>query len=103
LVSIIWNERGGFSGLGSSQGKSATVVKANFDDQTDEHDLKTLFGNYGRVEDVMIWLNSRTGEPEGWGFVEISEKSDGEWVIEKLDGRWWNGRCLRVSKARNQD
>ena len=75
---------------------------ANFDGQTDETDLEVLFSNYGTVENVTIWLNSRTGEAEGWGFVEIAEEDDAERAIEKLDGRWWNRRRLKVSKARNQ-
>jgi cold-inducible RNA-binding protein len=76
---------------------------ANFGDHTDEDDLEELFGKYGKVEDVMIWVNSRTAEPEDWGFVEISDEFDAERAIQKLDGRWWNGRRLKVSKARNQE
>jgi RNA recognition motif-containing protein len=78
------------------------IFVANFDEEIREDDLEELFGKYGPVRDVTIWFNSRTGQSEGWGFVEISDDSDAERAIEKLDGRWWNGRRLKVSKARNQ-
>jgi RNA recognition motif-containing protein len=75
---------------------------ANFDEYTDEQDLEILFGNYGRVNDVMIWINSESGKPAGWGFVEMGHDDDAERAIERLDGRYWNGRRLKVSKARSQ-
>ena len=78
------------------------IFVANFDQDTDEEDLEVLFGNFGTVTDVNIWINSKTGESAGYGFVTISDDSGAERAIEELDGLLWNGRRLKVSKARHQ-
>jgi RNA recognition motif-containing protein len=78
------------------------IFVANFEEETDEKDLETLFGKYGAVTNVTIWFNERTNRSEGFGFVEISDDSDAERAIERLNGHWWNGRRLKVSKARRR-
>ena len=79
------------------------IFVANFDEDIREDDLEELFEKYGPVRNVTIWFNSRTNQSDGWGFVEISDDSDAERAIERLTGRWWNGRRLKVSKARSRE
>jgi RNA recognition motif-containing protein len=71
---------------------------ANFDKQTDEDDLQTLFRNYGTVIDVNMFRDRETDEPLGYAFVEIPNDRDAERAIERLNGRWWNGRKLKASQ-----
>ena len=73
---------------------------ANFDKQTDEDDLQALFSNYGTVVDVSMFRDRETDEPLGYAFVEIPDEHDAERAIEHLNGRWWNGRKLKVSERR---
>ena len=73
---------------------------ANFDKQTDEDDLQALFSNYGTVVDVSMFRDRETDEPLGYAFVEMPDDRKAERAIEYLDGRWWNGRKLKVSKRR---
>jgi RNA recognition motif-containing protein len=78
------------------------IFVANFEETVREDDLKELFSEFGAVDDVTIWYSSRTGESEGFGFVDMPSDSEAEEAIEKLSGRRWNGRRLKVSKKRSR-
>jgi RNA recognition motif-containing protein len=73
---------------------------ANFDKQTDADDLRTLFSNYGTVVDVSIFRDRHTEESLGYAFVEIPDEWEAEKAISDLNGRWWNGRKLKVNQRR---
>ena len=75
-----------------------TLFVANFDESVTEDDLKELFWEFGTVDDVTIWYNSRTGESEGFGFIDMPNDSEAEEAIERLNGRRWNGKRLKVNK-----
>ena len=76
------------------------IFVANFDKQTDEDDLQTLFSNYGTVIDVNMFRDRDTDEPLGYAFVEMPDEQDAETAIMRLNGRGWNGRKLKVSQRR---
>lgn len=65
-----------------------------------EEDLRTLFGPFGTVLSVTIILDRQTGQPRGFGFVEMSSKEEGERAIAELNGREVNRRALVVNEAR---
>ena len=75
---------------------------ANFDKQTDEDDLQTKFRKYAEVTTVTICRDRETEESLGYGFVEIPDDWDAERAIRHLNGRWWKGRRLKVSKKRER-
>ena len=76
------------------------IFVAGFDKQTDEDDLQALFSNYGTVIDVSMFRHRESDEPLGYAFVEIPDARKAERAIEHLNGRWWNGRKLKVSQRR---
>lgn len=41
--------------------------------QTTEEMLKTHFGKWGNLNDVILMRNKITGEPRGFGFVQFME------------------------------
>jgi len=57
-----------------------------------------LFENFGTVNDVHIARDWRTGEPLSYAFVEMPFDGEAEYAIEKLDGKRWSGRRLKVSE-----
>jgi cold-inducible RNA-binding protein len=75
---------------------------ANFDFETEESDLESLFENFGTVNDVYIATDRKTYEPVGYGFIEMPNDGEAQNAIAELDGRRWNGRLLRVSEKREQ-
>ena len=65
-----------------------------------EEQLKTLFEQYGTVVSVKIINDKFTGRSKGFGFVEFSTEEESNAAIEALDGKPFEGRNLRIDKAR---
>jgi RNA recognition motif-containing protein len=72
----------------------------NMSYETTEEDLRLACEAFGKVESVTIIKDKDSGEPKGFGFVEMSSKSDGQAVIEGLNGKELKGRTLNVNEAR---
>ncbi len=72
----------------------------NLSFQTTEQDLLTLFFEYGTVETVNVVTDRDTGQPRGFAFVEMPNRSEAEAAIKSLDGKELGGRNLNVSEAR---
>ncbi len=65
-----------------------------------EDDLQGLFEEFGPVVRVNIIKDRDTGNPKGFGFVEMENQEDGQKAIEDLDGTPVKGRDIRVNEAR---
>ena len=65
-----------------------------------EDDLQGLFEEFGPVVRVNIIKDRDTGNPKGFGFVEMENQADGQNAIEDLDGTACKGRDIRVNEAR---
>ena len=62
--------------------------------------VRSLFEAYGTVERVNIITDRDTGQPRGFGFVEMSANADADRAIAELNGRELDGRALNVNEAR---
>jgi RNA recognition motif-containing protein len=71
-----------------------TLFVAGFDKNTDKEDLETLFRKCGELLDVKILA--------GYAFIEMLHEGDAEYAIKRLNGRWWNGRRLKVTQKRER-
>ena len=78
------------------------VGNLSFDATAD--DLRKIFGQCGEVEDAIIVTRPGGGRPRGFGFVTMSEESQGEEAIRQLDGQEVSGRQLvfNVAKERQE-
>jgi RNA recognition motif-containing protein len=74
------------------QGSKLYVGNIGFNTTID--DLKTLFSNYGEVQQVNII------EGKGFGFIEMSNQVTAEEAKKKLDGADFKGRSIKVDIAR---
>ncbi len=72
----------------------------NMSYETTEEDLRLACEAFGKVESVTIIKDKDSGEPKGFGFVEMSSKADGQATIEGLNGKELKGRTLNVNEAR---
>lgn len=59
-----------------------------------EDELRTLFSEYGTVEEVTII------EGKGFGFVKFAETEEAEKAKEELSGKEFLGRMLKIDEAR---
>jgi len=67
-----------------------------------ETELKDLFSEAGNVASAKIITDRQTGQPRGFGFVEMETKLEGQKAISMLNGRQVEGRGLAVNEARRQ-
>lgn len=65
-----------------------------------EDSVRTLFETHGTVGRVNIVTDRDTGQPRGFGFVEMSNDGEGEKAIAALNGKDFDGRALSVNEAR---
>jgi cold-inducible RNA-binding protein len=65
-----------------------------------EDSIRTLFAAYGSVDRVSIVTDRDTGQPKGFGFVEMSNDAEGDRAINALSGHELDGRNLTINEAR---
>jgi cold-inducible RNA-binding protein len=81
--------------------KNIFVGNLNF--RTTEDEIRTLFAAYGNVERVSLITDRDTGQPRGFGFVEMSNDAEAERAINELNGREVGGRAINVNEARPKE
>ncbi|PQQ11038.1 uncharacterized protein Pyn_25537 [Prunus yedoensis var. nudiflora] len=67
---------------------------------TTERDLERKFSRYGRVRDVRIVRDKRSGDSRGFGFLTLERDEDADAAIRALDETEWNGRIILVEKSK---
>ena len=67
-----------------------------------EEELNILFSEAGYVSSAKIITDRQTGQPRGFGFVEMETKLEGQKAISMLNGKNIDGRALAVNEARPQ-
>jgi len=72
----------------------------NLSYQVSEKDLSELFSQAGTVESVKIVTDTYTGQPRGFGFVEMSTADEARNAISMFNGTLFKERNLTVSEAR---
>ena len=78
--------------------KNIFVGNLAFDTREDE--VRQLFAAYGQVDRVNLVTDRESGQPRGFGFVEMASDEDGEKAIAALNGTLVGGRTLNVNEAR---
>lgn len=63
--------------------------------------LESLFTPHGSVESAKVIRDQNTGQPRGFGFVEMPD-SEAKRAMELLNGKDVEGRPLTVNEARPQ-
>jgi RNA recognition motif-containing protein len=76
------------------------IFVGNLSRDVTEDDLLTAFGAYGRVTRATVLRDKFSGDPRGFGFVEMEAKAEGQAAIAGLNGTQLKGRALNVNEAR---
>jgi RNA recognition motif-containing protein len=81
---------------------SIKLFVGNLSYEMTEEQLNTLFSEAGEVTSAKIITDRQTGQPRGFGFVEMETKLEGQKAISMLNGRNIEGRALAVNEAKPQ-
>lgn len=65
-----------------------------------EDQLNELFAKHGQVKSAKIIKDRETNKSKGFGFVEM--ETNGEQAMIALDGQEFQGRELKVNRARER-
>jgi RNA recognition motif-containing protein len=76
------------------------IYVGNMSFDVTEDSLKQAFGKYGEVTSARVISDRDTGQPRGFGFVEMADDDEARKAIEGLNGTDLAGRTLTVNEAR---
>ena len=68
-----------------------------------EQQLQELFSQQGAVTSAKVITDRMTGQPRGFGFVEMATAEDAKKAIASLNGTDQGGRTITVNEARPQE
>jgi len=63
--------------------------------------VRSLFAQHGAVDSVALINDRETGQPRGFGFVEMA-RADAARAIQSLNGQDMGGRALKVNEAQDK-
>lgn len=66
-----------------------------------EENVRNHFAAHGTVEKVSLINDRETGQPRGFGFIEMSN-SDASRAMQALNGKDFEGRALKVNEAQDK-
>lgn len=79
------------------------IYVGNLPYNASEDEVRELFAAYGDVASVALIKDKVTGQPRGFGFVEMPNDTEANSAIEALNGKEFNGRKLAINPARPRE
>jgi RNA recognition motif-containing protein len=76
------------------------IYVGNLSRDVTEDELRKEFEAFGKVDSVTIVRDRYSGQPRGFGFVEMTTKAEGQAAIAGLNGKTLGDRTLSVNEAR---
>ncbi len=76
------------------------IYVGNLAPEVTEEELKQEFAAFGEVTSVSIIKDKYSGQPKGFGFVEMTSRTEGQTAINSLKGKTLKDRTIEVSEAR---
>lgn len=75
----------------------------NLSYQTQNEDLASFFSAHGEVSGAQVIIDRATGRSRGFGFVDMTNDTEGAAAIEACNGAMFMGRNITVNEARPQE
>jgi len=82
---------------------SKRIYVGNLPFSASSDDVQNLFAEYGSVTEVHLVTDRQTGQPRGFGFVEMDDDEAAEKAIGELNNKDFQGRNLKVNEARPRE
>ncbi len=76
------------------------VYVGNLAPDVTQEELKAAFEKFGGIRSVTVISDKFTGQSRGFGFVEMSNRTQALSAIRALNGAELKGQNLKVSEAR---
>uniref|UniRef100_A0A2P2MIL5 RRM domain-containing protein n=1 Tax=Rhizophora mucronata TaxID=61149 RepID=A0A2P2MIL5_RHIMU len=77
-----------------------SLLVLNITFRTTADDLFPLFDKYGKVVDIFIPRDRRTGDSRGFAFVRYKYADEAQKAVDRLDGKLVDGREITVQFAK---
>ena len=65
-----------------------------------EDEIRDVFSQFGEVSKVNIIMDKFSGQPKGFGFVEMPNDSEADEAIKALNDSALKGRNIKVNQAK---
>jgi RNA recognition motif-containing protein len=78
------------------------IYVGNLPYRTTEDEVREIFAEHGSVLSVNLINDRETGQPRGFGFVEMDDNG-ADAAIEALNNSPMGGRTLKVNEARPRE
>lgn len=79
------------------------IFVGNMSRDVSDEDLLRAFESFGKVESATVVKDKITGEPRGFGFVEMPSVSEAQSAITGMNGKELKGRTVNVNEARPRE
>jgi len=76
------------------------IYVGNLSFDVSEENLQKTFKAFGQVSSATIVRDKYTGQPRGFGFVEMPDRDEARTAIANLNGKELLGRQMNVNEAR---
>lgn len=70
--------------------------------ETTEDSLRTLFSEFGEVVSCKIPIDTATGMPRGFAFVEMADKYESFDAIDNIDQTYFEGQIITVKESKSK-
>jgi RNA recognition motif-containing protein len=75
------------------------IYVGNLSYNVTEDNLRQTFEAFGQVTTATIIKDKYSGQPRGFGFVEMPDQAEAQTAIKNLNGKELLGRQLNVNEA----
>jgi RNA recognition motif-containing protein len=75
------------------------IYIGNLERNVTETELRELFEPFGQVTTINILKDRHSGQPKGFGFVDMPNKDEGQAAIEGLKGKMLRERTMDISES----
>ncbi|MBN1904435.1 MAG: RNA-binding protein [Deltaproteobacteria bacterium] len=75
------------------------IYAGNLSYEVTEEDLKNAFSAFGEVTTVKVIKDEYSGRSKGFGFIEMTNKTEGDAAINGLNNTELKGRAIKVNEA----
>jgi len=76
------------------------IYVGNLSYDVKEENLRQAFEAFGQVSSARIVKDKYSGQPRGFGFVEMPDRAEAQVAIKNLNGKELLGKQMNVNEAR---